>query len=162
VRDLSEDDRREATRSSADALGDMIGLKASGKDGQRREVLAQAVAQAAEDAGGALDLAGLVSRLHDGAPGLENLLRYLDPQARLCKALALILGGLGLGRGGLLDPSGDEPWNSAALLKSGGPGRSQMAVISFSFTREVKDQHFFVSRLFAKPRRFCRQRPSSN
>jgi hypothetical protein len=160
VQDLAEDDRREAARSAADALSDMIGLKASGKDAQRREVLAQAVAQAAEEAGSSLDLAGLVTRLHEGAPGLENLLRYLDPQARLRKDLAPRLEQLRLGRGELFDPSG-EPLDFAALLH-GNSGQARMSVISLAFIPEIHDQQFFVSRLVAEARRFCRQRPSSH
>jgi molybdopterin-guanine dinucleotide biosynthesis protein len=160
VSDLADDDRREAARSAADALSDMIGLKASGKDGQRREVLAQAVAQAAEDTGSTLDLAGLVTRLHDGAPGLENLLRYLDPQARLRKDLAPRLEQLRLGRGELFDASGEQ-LDFAALLHSGA-GRVRMSVISLAFIPEVHDQQFFVSRLLAEARRYCRQQPSSN
>jgi DNA helicase HerA-like ATPase len=36
-----------------------------------------------------------------------------------------------------------------------------MSVISLGFIPEVHDQQFFVSRLLAEARRFCRQRPSS-
>jgi DNA helicase HerA-like ATPase len=158
IGELSEEDRREATRSAADALADMIALKSGAKDGQRREVLAQAVAQSAEAGGDTLDLAGLVELLHEGAPGLENLLRYLDPQARLRKELAQRLEALRLGRQELFAATG-EPLDFAALLS----GRSgiRMSVVSLAFMPEVADQQFFVSRLLAEARRHCRRSPSS-
>ena len=37
-----------------------------------------------------------------------------------------------------------------------------MSVISLAFIPEVHDQQFFVSRLLAEARRFCRQRPSAS
>ena len=158
IGELSEEDRREATRSAADALADMIGLKSGARDGQRREVLAQAVAQSAEAGGDTLDLAGLVELLHEGAPGLENLLRYLDPQARLRKELAQRLEALRLGRQELFAATG-EALDIATLLS--GRSGTRMAVVSLAFMPEVADQQFFVSRLLAEARRHCRRSPSS-
>ena len=129
IRELSDDDRREATRSAADALSDMIGLKNTSKDGQRREVLAQAIAQAAEETGAALDLSRLVERLHEGAPDLENLLRYLDPKARLRTDLAPRLEQLRLGRGELFELVGRAIGFCGAV---GSGGRAHAYVSDFA------------------------------
>ncbi len=159
IGELNEDDRREATRTAAEALGDMIGLNNSEAATQRREVLAQTIEYAAKEIGAGLCLKNLVSILHEGAPALQDLLRILDGQSKHRLALAPMLERLRMARGALFALDG-ERLDFASLIESSS-GKTRMAIISLAFLPEVRDQQFYVSRLFAEARRYCRQHPSS-
>jgi hypothetical protein len=159
ISQLAADERRDATRAAAEALGDMIRLNDTATNTQRREVLAQAIDQAAGEVGAELDLGRLVETLHEGAPGLQDLLRFLDPQSRHRRALAPMLERLRLARGALFAPEG-EALDFAALTRAESP-KTRMSIISLAFLPEITDQQFYVSRLLAEARRFCRQRPSA-
>lgn len=159
IAELPNEERREASRAAAEALGDMIGLGGTARDTQRREVLVQAVEQAAREYGADVDLGHLVQVLHDGAPSLQDLLRYLDPDSRHRRALAPMLERLRLARGALFDPAG-ERLDFASLIGAS-DGKTRLGIVSLAFLPEVADQQFYVSRLLAEARRFCRQRPSA-
>jgi hypothetical protein len=159
IAELPGEEKRDASRASAEALSDMIRLKGTATDTQRREVLVQAVEQAAREFGADVDLGHLVQVLHEGAPGLQDVLRYLDPESKHRRALAPMLEQLRLARGTLFDPAGEQ-LDFASLIGQS-DGRTRLAIISLAFLPEVSDQQFYVSRLLSEARRFCRQRPSA-
>jgi hypothetical protein len=62
---------------------------------------------------------------------------------------------------GYLFSNGDQ-LDFANLIRPHAPGRARLVVISLAFIPDLGDQQFFVSRLLAEARRFCRASPSKS
>jgi DNA helicase HerA-like ATPase len=156
---LDEEDRGEASRSAAEALGQMLGMKDTPADRERREVLRQAIDQIGREIRGPLDLSSLIDGLASDHQGLLEKLLRLDPKSRHRQRLIPMLEQLRLSRGYLF--SDGEQLDFASLIQpAGATGRTRLAVVSLAFLPDMGDQQFFVSRLLAEARRFCRVKPS--
>lgn len=155
---LDEEDRGEASRSAAEALGQMLGMGDKTTDRERREVLRQAIDQIGRQSREPLDLLTLIDGIVGEHPELDDRLSRLDPNSRHRDRLVPMLEQLRLSRGGFFNDR--EPLDFARLVQPEGT-RSRLSIISLAFLPEISDQQFFVSRLLAEARRFCRTHPSS-
>lgn len=155
---LDEEDQGEASRSAAEALGQMLGMGDKPIDRERREVLRQAIDQIGRQTKEPLDLLTLIDGIAGEHPELDDRLVRLDPNSRHRDRLVPMLEQLRLSRGGFFNDR--EPLDFARLVQPEGT-RSRLSIISLAFLPEISDQQFFVSRLLAEARRFCRTHPSS-
>jgi DNA helicase HerA-like ATPase len=155
---LDEEDRSEASRSAAEALGQMLGMKDTPTDRERREVLRQAIDQIGRHIKNPLDLASLIDGLASDHQGLFERLIRLDPRSRHRQRLIPMLEQLRLSRGYLFS-DGDQ-LDLAKIIQPAVRARTRLAVVSLAFLPDLGDQQFFVSRLLAEARRFCRVNPS--
>jgi DNA helicase HerA-like ATPase len=158
---LDEDERSEASRSAAEALAQMLGMKDNATDRERREVLRQAIDEIGRQADRPLDLPSLIDGLATDHQGLLDRLLRLDPRSRHRQRLIPMLEQLRLSRGYLFSSDGDQ-LDFANLIRPSTSDRARLAVISLAFIPDLGDQQFFVSRLLAEARRFCRTRPSKS
>jgi DNA helicase HerA-like ATPase len=157
---LDDDDRSEASRSAAEALGQMLGMKDTATDRERREVLRQAIDEIGRQINKPLDLPSLIDGLATDQQGLLDRLLRLDPKSTHRRRLIPMLEQLRLSRGYLF--SDGHQLDFANLIRPSAPGRARLVIISLAFIPDLGDQQFFVSRLLAEARRFCRATPSKS
>jgi DNA helicase HerA-like ATPase len=139
----------------------MLGMKDNATDRERREVLRQAIDEIGRQTDGPLDLPSLIDGLATDHQGLLDRLLRLDPRSRHRQRLIPMLEQLRLSRGYLFSSDGDQ-LDFANLIRPSPSDRARLAVISLAFIPDLGDQQFFVSRLLAEARRFCRTRPSKS
>jgi DNA helicase HerA-like ATPase len=118
----------------------MLGMKDTPTDRERREVIRQAIDQIGRQINWPLDLPTLIDGLASEHQGLLERLLRLDPKSRHRQRLIPMLEQLRH----LISPT----------------PQTSLAIVSLASLPDLGDQQFFVSRLLAEARRFCRIRPS--
>lgn len=158
---LKDLDREQAAGYAAQALGDMLGYKQTGKDKALRAILIAAFRLfAAHGDASRLDIESLIAFIHGEDSALVDALGRLD--TKLFKDLVNDLEVLKLSSKELLSGSGEDL--DAELLLGLGPhaqpGKTRLSIISTKFLGDSTRILFWVSQLLLSLSRWVTRTPS--
>ncbi|MEI7892739.1 MAG: DUF87 domain-containing protein [Myxococcales bacterium] len=156
---LRPDEREEEVRAGADALGDVLEYKRSGKDQSFRTLLTQGLSVLA-DATQAVTLEGLIHLLDDQDPAFLARIGRLD--VKLCHRMVQDLETFRLSKSGLLDGPGD-PLSIDALFGYDGSvasGKTRLSVLSTKGLRNAGEASFWLAQFLLQLGRWMNRRPS--
>lgn len=158
---IEDNDREQATRHAADALGGMLDYKHTGRDKSLRVILAQAVhILATHGDPEKLDLGSLIELIDSASPSLVSAVGKLD--LKLFKTLVQHLETLRLSAKEVLSADGEKL--DAELLFGLGPharpGRTRLSIISTKFLGDNAKILFWVSQLLLSLTRWVARSPS--
>lgn len=158
---LSDDEREQAARHAADALGGMLDYKHTGRDKSLRVILAQAIhLLATYGEPQKLDLGSLIEFIDSASPSLVHAVGKLD--VKLFKTLVQNLETLRLSTKDVLSIDGEKL--DAELLFGLGPharhGRTRLSIISTKSLQNNAQILFWVSQLLLSLTRWVARSPS--
>lgn len=161
LKDLPPFDRDEAAANAAQALGDMLGYRTSGRDSSLRAVLIYALQVLASGYDKPITLDALVSLIDEEDASLVAAVGRLD--TKLFKQLVQSLETMRATSAHLF-ASGGESLDVDLLLGTGShvtPGRTRLSIISTKFLRDDAQIQFWVAQLLFSVLRWASCHPKN-
>jgi energy-coupling factor transporter ATP-binding protein EcfA2 len=159
--EMSPFEREEAATHAAQALGDMLGYRHTGRDATLRAILIQAIQVLAQELDRPITLDALIPFISDADPALVAAVGRLD--TKLFALLVQNLETLKLTATQLF-ATGGEPLDVDLFFGTGPyarPGRARLTIISTKFLRDDTQIQFWVAQMLLAVLRWGSKRPKS-
>jgi energy-coupling factor transporter ATP-binding protein EcfA2 len=159
IEDLPPEDRADEAAHAANALGDVLGYKLSGRDQSCRAVLSQALALLAGP-GAPASLERLIAFIDEEDPALVSAIGRLD--TKLFRKIVQDLETFKLTNAKLVGGEGERLDIDALLGKDGSvpAGKTRLSVVSTKFFGDTGKSLFWVAQLLIQLGRWASRRPS--